>query len=129
MGCIFLETCPFLLGCQISWHISVHSILLWFFVFLWYQLLFLLFHFLFCLFGFYFLPGEPGQRFSILFILSKNKLLVLLIFSIVFLISILFISFLIFIFSFLLLTLDFVCSFFLILSGGRLGCLRFFLFF
>ena len=47
---MFLESCPFLLGCQISCHIIVHSIL--FFVFLQYQLRFLLFSFLFCLFGF-----------------------------------------------------------------------------
>jgi len=44
---LYLETCPFLLGCQIFWHVTVHSIFLWFFVFLWYQLLFLSFHFLF----------------------------------------------------------------------------------
>ena len=49
---MFLESYPFLLGCQICWHIIVHSILLWFFVFLRYPLRCLLFHFLFCLFGF-----------------------------------------------------------------------------
>ena len=31
MGCMFLKSCPFLLGCQIFWHIVLHSILLWFF--------------------------------------------------------------------------------------------------
>ena len=46
-----LETCPFLLGCQTFWRITVHSIFFWFFVFLWYQLLFLFFNFLFYLFG------------------------------------------------------------------------------
>ena len=51
-GCMFLENCPFLLDCQIFWHIIVHSILLWFFVFLQYPFIFLLFHFLFYLFGF-----------------------------------------------------------------------------
>ena len=60
---VFLETCPFPLGCRICWHIIVHSFLLWFFfVFLCYQLLCLLFHFLFCLFMFSFLFGEPSQR-------------------------------------------------------------------
>ena len=45
---------------------------------------------------------------SILFLFSKNQLLVL--FAIVFFVSISFISALIFMISFLLLTLDFVCS-------------------
>ena len=48
---------------------------------------------------------------SILFIFSKNQLLVLLIFAIVFFVSISFISAVIFMISFLLLTLGFVCSF------------------
>ena len=58
-----LESCLFLLGCQIYWHITVHSInsFFFFFVFLQYSLTFL-FHFLFCLFGFSLL-GESGQRF------------------------------------------------------------------
>ena len=47
---------------------------------------------------------------SILFIFSKNQLLVLLIFVIVFFVSISFISALIFTISFLLVTLGFVCS-------------------
>ena len=47
---------------------------------------------------------------SILFIFSKNQLLVLLIFAIVFFASISFICALIFMISFLLLTLGFVCS-------------------
>ena len=42
---------------KLYWRVVVHSILLWFSVFLCYWLLFLLFHFLFCLFG------MPGQRF------------------------------------------------------------------
>ena len=58
---MFLESCLFLLGCQICWLMIVHSILLWFFVFLQYQLKFLLFHFLFCLFGFSIL-GESDKR-------------------------------------------------------------------
>ena len=50
-GCMFLETSSFLLGYVFCWQITVHRILLWFYVFLWYWLLFLLFRFLFCLFG------------------------------------------------------------------------------
>ena len=107
---MFLETCPFLLGCPICWHITVNSILFCFFVFLPYLLLFLLFHLLSCLFGstLFFLVSL-ARGLSILFIFSKNHLLVLLIFS-VFLISVLFISSPIFIISFLLLTLGFACS-------------------
>ena len=30
---MFLETCPFLLGCPVCWHIPVHGILLWFFLY------------------------------------------------------------------------------------------------
>ena len=53
-GCKSLESCPFLLGCQICWYIIVHNSLLfiYFFVFLQHPLRFL-FHFLFCLFGFF----------------------------------------------------------------------------
>ena len=47
---------------------------------------------------------------SILFIFSKNQILVSLIFSIVFFVSVSFISALIFMISFLLLTLSIVCS-------------------
>ena len=47
---MLLEITPFLLCCPICWHIIIHSILLWFFVSLWYWLLFLLFHFFFGLF-------------------------------------------------------------------------------
>ena len=39
-------------GLSNCWHVIVHNILLWFFVFLQYPLRVLLFHFLFCLFGF-----------------------------------------------------------------------------
>ena len=51
-----------------------------------------------------------SRSLSILFIFSKNELLVLLIFAIVFFVSISFTSALIFMISFLLLTLGFVCS-------------------
>ena len=61
----------------------------------------------------------------ILFIFSKNQLLVLLIFSIASCISFLFISALIFTISFFLLTLVFfvVVVIFLVVVGVRLGCL------
>ena len=55
-GCISLESCPFLLVCQICWHIIVHSILLWFFFFFCISAVsaeISLFHFLVCLFGFF----------------------------------------------------------------------------
>ena len=63
-------------------------------------------------------PGKPSLSFlmslanglSILFIFSKNQLFVLLIFAIVYFVSVSFISALIFMISFLLLTLGFVCS-------------------
>ena len=66
VGCMFLESCPFLLNCQIRWHIIVHRVLLRFFVFLRYQLRSLLFYFLLCLFAFSlsFLLCESGQRFA-----------------------------------------------------------------
>ena len=55
--------------------------------------------------------GESGKLFISFVSLSKNQLLVLLIFAVVFFVSISFISPLIFMISFLLLTLGFVCSF------------------
>ena len=63
-------------------------------------------------------PGKPSLFFlmslanglSVLFIFSKNQLLVLLIFAVVFFVSISFISALVFMISFLLLTLGFVYS-------------------
>ena len=61
---------------------------------------------------------SPAKGLSGLLIFSKNKLLVSLIFSILFFISISFISVLIFIISFLLLSLIFACS-----SLVTLGCL------
>ena len=85
----------------IGWHIIVHSILLCFFTFLCYQLRFLI---LFIWVHSLFFLVSLARVLSILFTLSKNQILVLLTFSIIFLISILCISF-------LLLTLDFVYSF------------------
>ena len=60
---------------------------------------------------------------SLLFIFSKNQLLVLLIFAIVSFISFSFISALIFMISFLHLTLVGVVLLFLVALGVRLGCL------
>ena len=104
---MFSETCPFLLGCPICWHIIIYSILLGIFVFLQYWLWFPLYHFLFCLFGssLSFL-ARLAKGLLILFTIKKKKTLGF----INFLISILFISSLIFIISFLLLTLSFFCS-------------------
>ena len=132
--CVFLERCLFFLGCWIYWYKVVPSILLWFFIsvvsivisplsflalFIWVLSLFFL--------------VSLARGLSTLFTLSKNQLLVLLIFFLIFLkslfyvFSILCVS-IIFITSFLLLSLGFVCSNFLILLSGRLGYLRFFWF-
>ena len=92
-----LESCPFLLGCQICWHIIVCSILLFYlfiFVFLHYPLRFLLFHFLFYLFGFsLFFLVSLAKVCQFFFTLSKNYILVLLFFFYCFL-SLYFIDFL-----------------------------------
>ena len=64
---------------------------------------------LICVLSLFFLMSLANGL-SILFIFSKNQLLFLLIFAIVFFVSISFISALIFVISFLLLTLGFVCS-------------------
>ena len=72
----------------------------------------LLFHFQFCWFySSLFFMLSLAKGFSILFIFSKNKLLVLLIFIIVSFISFSFIAALIFMISFLLLILGFLSSF------------------
>ena len=73
VGYIFLESCSFLLGCQICWHILfIVFFLFYFFGFLQYQISDTPFlNFLFYLDSFTFLFGEPGQRHSIFFILSK----------------------------------------------------------
>ena len=61
--CKFLESCLFLLGCQICWHTIVHSILLWF---LYFCNICCDFSFFTILFIWVFsspLLGESGQRF------------------------------------------------------------------
>ena len=111
MGYMFLETCPSFLGCQICCHIIVHGILFCSFCISVVSIVisslsfFILFICVFCLF---FLMSL-ARAFSILFTLSNNQLLVLLIFfQLTFKISI---SSLIFIISFLLLILNFGCYF------------------
>ena len=118
---MFLESCPFLLDCWICWHIIVHSILLWCFVFLQYQLCFLLFHFLFYLDPLSFLLGEPGQRFvNFVYPFKEPALAFIDFFSIVFNLYLFYFPS-IFIISFLCwLQVLFVILF---LLGHRLGCL------
>ena len=122
MGYMFLETFVFLQCCPVCWHIIVHSIFLWVFVFF----LFLQYRCDVSSFSYYFiysdalslLPWEPGQK-LVDFVYRLNELAFGFIdFYFCFLISVLFISSLIFIISFLLLTLGFVCSFFLLILLG-----------
>ena len=108
LGSMFLETCPFLLGC----------------LFLQYLLLCLLFHFLFYL-GPILYVVSLARGMSIFFVLLKNQFLVLLIFfpplkKNLYLPSDLYYSFLLLI----LLSFFFFCLIFL---SSRLGHLRFFL--
>ena len=119
---MFLETFVFLQCCPVCWHIIVHSIFLWVFVFF----LFLQYRCDVSSFSYYFiysdalslLPWEPGQK-LVDFVYRLNELAFGFIdFYFCFLISVLFISSLIFIISFLLLTLGFVCSFFLLILLG-----------
>ena len=49
-GCMFLGIYSFPLDCSVYWCITVHSIFLWVFVFMWYQVQSLLFYFRFYLF-------------------------------------------------------------------------------
>ena len=82
VGCVFLETCPVLLGCTLCWHVIVSSIFFWYFCVVQYWLLFLWFYFfLFFWEGGSFLFLKFLVRdLLILFILPKNQLWVLLIF-------------------------------------------------
>ena len=74
MQTVFLDTCPFLLGYVICWHI-VHSIFLWFFFCISAVLLLILFIWVFS-----FLCVNLGRGLLILFILSSNQLIDSLIF-------------------------------------------------
>ena len=75
MQTVSLDTCPFLLGCVICWHI-VHSIFLWFFFFCISAVLLLILY----IWVFSFLCVNLGRGLLILFILSSNQLIDSLIF-------------------------------------------------
>ena len=70
---------------------------------------------------FFFPLMSLAKGLSILFVFSENELLVSLIFSIVFLVSVT-LFLLIFMISFPLVTLDFICFLFLVPLGIRLDC-------
>ena len=111
---MFLESCPFLLGCQIYWHIIVHSILSWFFCISVVSVVIspLSFRILFIwVFSLSFL-GSPDIGVLIFVYPFKEPALGFIdfFFLFFFLISILFISSLVFIISFFLLTLGFLWS-------------------
>ena len=78
--CTFLRICPFLPGCPFYWPMHACSSLLWSFVFLWCQLQFLLFHLWLYWFELSLFLMGLAKGLSILFIFSKNQLLVSLIF-------------------------------------------------
>ena len=108
---MFLGICPFLPDCPFYWHIITHNILL-LFVFLPCWLWPLLFHSWFYWFGSF--PFSFGSNWlgglTILLIFSKNQLLLSLICSTGFLVSITLISALLFSIFCLLLVWDFICS-------------------
>ena len=107
--CMFLEICPFLLGCPVCWHVTAHCILLFFFKYFYgVSCSFMLFHFLFCLFAFSFLISLFKYS-SILYMFSKSSSWFHFHLSCFF--GFCFISSLIFIMSFLLLSLGFVFHF------------------
>ena len=124
VGWMSLESCPFLLGCQtlLAYNCSLSILIFFFFLDLFgicWNFSFFVSYFVYLR---YFSPllGECCQGLSIVFTLSKNQLLVLLIFSTVFRSSILLIFSLIFITAFSLLTLGFVCSFYNSFRDGLL---------
>ena len=105
---IFLEIHLFLLDCPVCWHRIIHNSLSWSFAFLCCNVSPFISDFIFLKFLFFW--SSLAKNLSILFVFSKNPL-VLLIFYIVFLVQILFIYVMIFVISFLLLTLSLVCPF------------------
>ena len=120
MGYRFLESCLFLLGFQICWHIIAHSVLWIFFFFFWY-FCGISWDFSFLISYFVYLGsrlGECGQRFVNFVYPFKGWALGFIDIFFYFLISLLFSLFII---SFLLLILAFVLLL-LILLGYRLGC-------
>lgn len=107
VGCVFLETCPVLLGCTLCWHVIVSGIFFWYFCVVQYLLLFLWFYF-------FFFWGEVlsflkvlGQRFVDFVYSSKEPALGFI--DIFLLKNPLFIYSLTFIISFLILSLGFIC--------------------
>ena len=117
VGCMFPESCTFLLGCWICRRLIVDSIILQPFCLFFYSVCWDFSSFISCFVSLghlSFLLGQLSQKF-VNFV------------YIFFLISILFISPMISIIYFFVLTLGFI-SLFLILWGGGLGCLRLFLF-
>ena len=108
-GLYVLETYPFIIGCQICWHIIVHSILLFFFLFL-QCLSFFISYFIWVLFLFFLVSLARGLLIFFYFFLKKSLLISSMLFIILF-----------------LLILGFVYPSFS--NSFRLGCLRFFLFF
>ena len=122
-GCRSLENCPFLLGCQICSHVIVivYSIFFYFCSILWDFSFFISYFVYLSSFSLFLLCLAKGL--SILFTLSNNQLLVLLIFSYCFL-NLYFIDFLSDLFNFLP-YVDFsfcLFFFFLIHLGGGLSC-------
>ena len=129
VGCMFLNICPFLLGCIICWHIIIASILLQFFLYLW--IISCYFSFLISYFVFW---GHLSSswwawpevcQFHLPF--QKTSSWFYWFFSLLKDISIWLISSVIFTIFFLLLIPDFVLIFIILLSG-RLGYLRFIMF-
>ena len=109
---IFLRFSPFLLRCPFYWHIVADSSLLWSFVFLCCRLWSILISNFVDLILLPLFLMTLSSGLSILFILSKNQLLALLIFAMVSFVSFAFIFALIFKISSLLLTLRFFFFFF-----------------
>ena len=116
-SCMVLRIYSFPLDCPIYWCITVHSIFLWVFAFLWYQVQsLLLFQILFIwVLAFLFLVNSD-KDFKTLFYLFKEKSFSFI--DLLFLLAcILFLSALIFAVFFLLFTLNFVFVAFLALWG------------
>ena len=87
MGCLFLECCPFILGCQICWHITIHSILLLFLFFFFFGISVVsveIYPFslliLFILGSFSLILGESGQKLVNFVYAFRELLFILLIF-------------------------------------------------
>ena len=120
MNYMFLETYPFLLGCQICWHInySQYSLMVLCISAGLVEISLLSLRILIWVLSLFFVSLARGL--SIFFILSKNQLLVLWIFSCRFLIYFIFLWSLFS--SFFWLSVLFVLPF-LILLSGKLGCL------